>query len=190
MQPTKLFPGLRAAILTFQIDKLWRRFLRIVTSKDKGPFLMTPVIYFFYISHNFKRCIDIVSSTSFQRRICNVILCLFLVIWFCYTPSKEIDWLWVKNMICEVSWYITKFSTSYWRWNFVEFWRHVFNVLLTLKFWRFLDVMFSTSYWHWNSDELSMSIFQCPTDVDFWLFNVVNQIQRIQHWYNVVCLLG
>ena len=23
--------------------KLWRRFLRIVTSKDKGPFLMTPV---------------------------------------------------------------------------------------------------------------------------------------------------
>ena len=45
MQPTKLFPGLRAAILTFQIHKLWRRFLRIVTSKDKDPFLMTPVNY-------------------------------------------------------------------------------------------------------------------------------------------------
>ena len=74
---------------------------------------------------------------------------------------------------------ITIFSTSYWRWNTVEFWmacfqrptyveiltsfwRHVFNILLTLKFWRVLT-----------------SIFQRPTDVDFWLFNVVNQIQRI-----------
>ena len=33
-----------AAILTFQVHELWRRFLRIVTSEDKGPFLMTPVI--------------------------------------------------------------------------------------------------------------------------------------------------
>ena len=39
-------------------------------------------IYFFYISHNFKRCIGIVSLTSFQRRICNVIKRLFLVVWF------------------------------------------------------------------------------------------------------------
>ena len=44
MQVTKLHLGSLAAILTFQIHKLWRRFLRIVTSKDKGPFLMTPVI--------------------------------------------------------------------------------------------------------------------------------------------------
>ena len=32
MQPTKLFPGLRASNLTFQIHKLGRRFLKIVTS--------------------------------------------------------------------------------------------------------------------------------------------------------------
>ena len=45
MQPTKLFPGSRAAITTFQVHKLLRRFLRIVTSKDKGPFLMTLVLF-------------------------------------------------------------------------------------------------------------------------------------------------
>mgnify|MGYP003692038591 CR=1 FL=1 len=38
MQQTKLLPGLRAAILTFQIHKFWRRFLRIVTSKDRSLF--------------------------------------------------------------------------------------------------------------------------------------------------------
>ena len=50
MQPTKLFPGLRTAILTFQIHKLWRRFLRIETPKDKGPFLMTSVNWYLHLS--------------------------------------------------------------------------------------------------------------------------------------------
>ena len=53
MQPTILLQDLRATILTFQIHKLWRRFLRIVTSKDKDPFLMTPVKYLKWKTRSF-----------------------------------------------------------------------------------------------------------------------------------------
>ena len=37
MQPKNYFRVYVAAILTFQVHELWRRFLRILTSKDKGP---------------------------------------------------------------------------------------------------------------------------------------------------------
>ena len=97
----------------------------------------------------------------------------------CETPNKKIDWLWVKNMICKIS-KIGRFDISQ---NFLcptdvelltSFGRHVFNVLLTLKFF----------------DYFSTSCFQRLTDVDFF---VVQRLQPnstyFQRWYNVVCLL-
>ena len=72
MQQTKLFPGF--AILTFHIHKLWRSFLRIVTSKDEEPFLMTPIIlcgkmlYSLFIWNHFKVW-SIFKGAKFHKRI-------------------------------------------------------------------------------------------------------------------------
>ena len=125
---------------------------------------------------------DEFSTSHLQRYKAFIFGCLILQRENCYTPTKEIDFLWVQNMICKLSkiWLISQYFQRHTDVEILSsFGWHVFKVLLTLKFWQVFDVMFSTSYWHWNFDEYSTSIFQRPTDVDFWLFNVVNQIQRI-----------
>ena len=122
------------------------------------------IIYLVYISQNLKHCIDIVSSTSFQRRIFRVVL--FLVVWF---DKKKIVKHQTKNWLIVSKEYdlrnksnLVDISQNF-QWSFnvellTSFGRHVFNVLLTLKFF----------------DYFSTSCFQRLTDVDIFV------VQRLQ----------
>ena len=131
---------------------------------------------------------DEFSTSHLQRYKALIFGCLILQRENCYTPTKEIDCLWVKNMICKLSkiWLISQYFQRHTDVEILSsFGWHVFNVLLTLKFWRVFDVMFSTSYWHWNSDESWLQffnvqltlIFGCSTSLT--KFNVFSTL--VQH---------